>query len=768
VSLYRTPNKFSVLYRHQNDKVQGKALFNRATALINYADLLAIMNGTLPLSKRTTYFIFGWFLASGLIRFKAKRGRASNNNIEIGIDKGMLEGLDPNKGYILLSTYRNYNRQFVVSNFAGTQLPPICQILNTVIDHTKQNDKGTVIPFRPPSSQGLEALGVIPKFDSFSDTLAYWLGSLLRKLNEGHHGTSIVVEAIEEHLNKRKMLHLTDIDKFIKKLENLLPDDKLKEILDAQDNDTIPEIEVPDLNPCKRPWKYQWKGVNWMLVAERGILAFDTGLGKTMVSIVFTYIAKQLGLVRGSIVFTKKAVITDFIKEIKAVWPNAKVALVYGTQAQRFDQLNNVADADFVICSYGALSRDMPEMTEFFNENKDMAILFDEGSRIRNLRTNMRKRAEMILADRMFAFILDATPYPNDVLRDSYNLINLLRENQLGTMRAWMKKFSKRVVNTSSRGTAVATYDYDNLGEMRNNIAPFIFIKKEEDNDVDIELPPERHEWDKNFTMGPKQSEWYRNAAERTLRVLIDMINPGNSSYHDPMHLLGALVRQRQCAVTPWLVENSYNYDEVRLDLAVDMLEEWLNSNWKSPVIIGAEFRSVFPRLEQMIIERIPKLEPDMIAELSGKTTSLAESERIKDGINSGKIKVGLLGIIGAGAGINLQSSAHRIILLHKPWNPNHIKQFIARVDRQGQKKRVTVLSLTAENTIDEHIEDVLFRKSYEQDQMLTSDHVEKGGKMSLAELAKLAGADMETLRAAAAAQGIKVKDDEAFSLGLK
>jgi SNF2 family DNA or RNA helicase len=732
-----------------------KARMNRASVLINSVELKRILSGDMPMSKAATLLVAAWLYEAGFIRFIASRGKKVQGGIDIGVDKDVSRYFNAHEFNIQARLKRGGWRLPTLEIPVFKSSDHMDDLVFSIKNRSNESSTTSLLRLTAPHTFGQEyEENSGASFGTPVDTVVYHLSKLLDKLNDGDIAMSSIFEAIEEHLKKRKILSIANIKDYIADLENVLPPDKLSAIMDAKDS--VLKIDIPDINPHIPPHEYQWKGVNWMLAAERGVLAFGTGLGKTYISILFTYIAKRMGLTTGSIVFTKEKIITDFEREIRKLWPSAKIVIMHGTQQDRLSRMSEAADADFVICSYGPLIRKMPEMIEFFNDNKDMAVIFDEGSRVRNTRTNMRETTESIIEDRKFVFIMDATPFPNDVLMDSYNLIDLLRHNQLGTQRAWKKRFAQTQTTTLSTGRQGAIYT--NLEEMREAIAPIIYVKRESDSDVDAELPPERHEYEKVFTMGPEQSKWYIKAVEMTLEELVNMMDPRNQNFRDPKNVLASIVRQRQTAVSPRLVDPTYLGDEDRLELIVDLVEEWLTAE-DTTVIIGAEFRSIFPRLRAMIAERLPHLTDDEIQELSGKTTGLKEIDRVKAGLNSGAIKVGLLGITSAGAGINLQGNCHRIILIHKPWNPNKVTQFIDRVDRQGQKRRVSVVHFIAEDTIDIRIEDTLARKAFEQEQMLSGQEAEKAGKLSIKELATMAGIQMEDIKRRAEQRGISSND---------
>ncbi|HEU5140498.1 MAG TPA: C-terminal helicase domain-containing protein, partial [Bacillales bacterium] len=69
-----------------------------------------------------------------------------------------------------------------------------------------------------------------------------------------------------------------------------------------------------------------------------------------------------------------------------------------------------------------------------------------------------------------------------------------------------------------------------------------------------------------------------------------------------------------------------------------------------------------------------------------------------------------LIATEAGGEGINLQFCQH-IINYDLPWNPMRIEQRIGRIHRLGQEKDVTIYNFATENTVEEHILELLYEK---------------------------------------------------------
>ncbi|MDY7044054.1 DEAD/DEAH box helicase [Virgibacillus sp. M23] len=86
---------------------------------------------------------------------------------------------------------------------------------------------------------------------------------------------------------------------------------------------------------------------------------------------------------------------------------------------------------------------------------------------------------------------------------------------------------------------------------------------------------------------------------------------------------------------------------------------------------------------------------------------------------NKGEIPLLLTHPASAGHGLNLQDGGHNIVWFGLTWSLELYQQANARLDRQGQKERVIIHHLVAENTLDETVSSRLADKTAGQDALL-------------------------------------------------
>ena len=111
----------------------------------------------------------------------------------------------------------------------------------------------------------------------------------------------------------------------------------------------------------------------------------------------------------------------------------------------------------------------------------------------------------------------------------------------------------------------------------------------------------------------------------------------------------------------------------------------------------------------------------DMLRELPGAVV-LAEDDTAIDRWNDGKIDLLLLHPKSAGYGLNLQASGDTLIWFGPPWSLEDWHQTVGRIWRQGQRASTVFCHvLTAEDTIDERIMEVLNDKDVTQENLMNA-----------------------------------------------
>lgn len=417
------------------------------------------------------------------------------------------------------------------------------------------------------------------------------------------------------------------------------------------------------------------------------------------------------GKVKGGIVFATKSGLSqwgdDVDGEIRKFVPDAKIVMVDGTKAQKLKALKNAGDADYIVVGWSAMSVDEDdEVLNALGNMNDRAVVLDEGIRVKNMGSQRTRNFINQFTDKEeYLFNLTASPGGNNPM-ETYNLVNSLYPGVLGTVEAFKNRYYKTVKSDDGR----REIEYVNLDQLHKDIEPYIFIKKMSDPDVGINLPPVVRTRG-ILDMDANQTKAYAKSVEGAKSALLKVKDQDNVTAQEKMNILAAITKSRQAAIDPWLVDDTYTGESVKINGLIDSVGDALLQEPDRGSLCFSDMGSrAFPKIQEKMAKKLG-LDPNEIGIISGQTSS-KDRDRVRKGLNDGTIKVALLSIRAASEGLNLQKRSNRVFLLDMPWNPELIKQAIARVFRRGQERQVVSTSFIAKNTIDEHMVKLLDKKS--------------------------------------------------------
>jgi hypothetical protein len=102
-----------------------------------------------------------------------------------------------------------------------------------------------------------------------------------------------------------------------------------------------------------------------------------------------------------------------------------------------------------------------------------------------------------------------------------------------------------------------------------------------------------------------------------------------------------------------------------------------------------------------------------------GGGTTVSQQRKIITAWNRGELPVLAVHPASAGHGLNLQAGGHHICWFGLTYNLEHFDQLLARIWRQGQREKVFVYYLLAENTLDRLVLKALRGKNHTQKKLL-------------------------------------------------
>lgn len=454
------------------------------------------------------------------------------------------------------------------------------------------------------------------------------------------------------------------------------------------------------------PKSYQEVAIKFGLKRPAAGFFLAPGLGKTAIILHIFKILKKLDLVDELVVLAKKKIVYHvWPREIKKWNIPHGYSIVHGKDKE--EKLWN--DAPIKITNYDSLQW-LKKQKKWFRRKKRIMLACDESSKLKNTGTARFKNLKKILPFFARRYILTGSPAPNGLMGVFGQVYVLDFGNALG-------QFITHFRNEFFYPTGFGGYDWKlqkgakkriferlkpliiRYGNDQLDLPPLTFI------DRFVKLPVKARalytELEKEFIVKFTDGDIVAANAAVASGKLRQIANGGvfYSASGEPC----SAKKARTWATT---------HDEKCASL-VDLLEE-LNGE---PALIAYEFEHDVHRIKKYITKYSPELAKDTVFITSGMKEKTVMS--ILRRWDRGEIKA-LFGHPDSIAhGLNLQGKGGIVIFFALTWNLENYEQFIQRVWRQGQKRRVLVYRIIAKDTVDQLVILALKRKDVEQQSLL-------------------------------------------------
>jgi len=453
---------------------------------------------------------------------------------------------------------------------------------------------------------------------------------------------------------------------------------KLKEEREAKLKAKEQEIELKTyLKNILHP--YQRIGVGFLKVAKRAILADDMGLGKTLQTIA---LIDEANLSKILIVCPNS---------LKYVWLNEINKWKLPKKAIIIDKLNQRHPPEFYnkydvwIINYEKII-----IERYYNlllsRNYDL-LVFDEAHNLKNRKSKRSEAANILSKKADYLIEITGTPIMNRT-SELWHLLHLLYPNEY---KSYWKFVDRYAYVTRNYFGGYEVYGVKNEKKLRKELAPILIRRLK--TEVLKELPEKTIE-QIYLDLKPKQQKYY-NAMEEEMSIEL-----ANDESLDAPTVLAKIIRLKQIAVTPKLLDTSLEFDNAKYDFVLDIL-----NGTNDKVVIFSQFAKaikLFAKELNAAGYKVVKYIGEMSPEERDKAITQFQSDD--------ETRVFLATLQAGGVGITL-TSANIAIFLDKHWTPAINEQAQDRLHRIGQKKNVLIYELIAKNTIEEYIEQLLESK---------------------------------------------------------
>lgn len=478
-----------------------------------------------------------------------------------------------------------------------------------------------------------------------------------------------------------------------------------RETASKRNRDGNVRFEPVDLGPLEgtlRP--YQKQGVYWMRFLEKsglsGLLADEMGLGKTLQTLTWLSLRRTDPDAAGkpALIVCPTSLVRNWEAEAAKFTPWMKRLVVSGPDRARAFPL--IPKADIVITSYALLQRDVEEA---YMDKRFSVVVLDEAQHIKNRSTRNAKAAKLLRS--VQRLVLTGTPVENSV-SDVWSIFDFLLPEYLGDYPLFKDDIEVPAQNGGKEGAAA-------LEKLRRKIHPFILRRLK--SEVAKDLP------DKIVRIAycPMSVEQQRLTNEVRMKA---------KAAKTKFEMLAVLMRMRQIANHPALAEKGSTAESGKLEAFFDVLDEAIDGGHR--VLVFSQFVAMLAILRRELDRR-----EIAYCYLDGSTKDrLGECRRF----NQGDMPVFLISLHAGGTGLNL-TGADTVIHFDPWWNPAVENQATDRAHRIGQKKKVCVVKLISEGSVEERVLKLQEKKSFVIDATVSATDETIVSKMSFDDLMRLA-----------------------------
>jgi non-specific serine/threonine protein kinase len=305
-------------------------------------------------------------------------------------------------------------------------------------------------------------------------------------------------------------------------------------------------------------------------------------------------------------------------------------------------------------------------------------VILDESQAIKNPLAKSAKAARLLKGDHRI--VMTGTPVENNTF-ELWSQFAFLNPGLLGNMDYFKHAFANPIESGN---------DEKAMAMLKSLVYPFILRRTKEQ--VAPELPP-RTERIVYTDMDTAQKKLYSQTREKYRAELLGLIE--SDGMNDArFKILEGLLRLRQIAIHPALVDKKYKGKVPKFEILLETLETLQVENHKALIF------SQFVETLKLVKKELDKRKIKYIY-LDGKTQK--RQNKVDEFQNDDAIPFFLISLKAGGVGLNL-TAADYVIHLDPWWNPAVEMQASDRAHRIGQDKPVFVYKIITRDTVEEKI----------------------------------------------------------------
>jgi SNF2 family DNA or RNA helicase len=454
------------------------------------------------------------------------------------------------------------------------------------------------------------------------------------------------------------------------------------------------------------PHQYQLNAIKFMVERATAGLLLDPGLGKTAITLsAFKLLqAKDIGIDAMLVIAPLRPSYLTWPKEAQK-WDHLKhlkVVVLHGPK--KAELIREKADV-YVINPEGLpwLVRNVPRKSPRSPWPWQMLVV-DESTRFKHARTQRFLTLKPMLNEFARRYILTGSPAPNGLL-DLFGQVYIL--DQGASLGRFVSHYKMLFFDPSGYMGYQSTPKPGAEQKIYQRLKPLVLRMAAEDyldlpplieNVVEVELPDDAME------------EYKHMEKALIAEVGKEVIMAANAS--------AAWGKCRQIANGGIYHEDGEKFTHIH-DAKVDAVEEIIEELQGKPALVAYEYKHDLDRLRERLGRDTPYI---------GGGVPASRFREIEAAWNRGDLPVLLAQPQSVAHGLNLQGTGAAVVFAGLTPNLEVDEQFIRRVWRQGQRERVIVHRIVAQDTVDEAIIGMLCSKNRTQKALLLAlkDHLKR------------------------------------------
>lgn len=425
---------------------------------------------------------------------------------------------------------------------------------------------------------------------------------------------------------------------------------------------------------------HQEEGIAFLLERKCGLLAFEQGLGKTLVAIKAFKRVRSKGDAEALLVICPNSLKRNWVSELERFEPGLDVQIIEGHARNRRRALATVKKT-VIIMSYETARGEMAGVLALLGRRRTVLVL-DESHAVKN-RFSLTSTAAHHFAPRCdYRWLLSGTPVTNTAA-DLYAQVGIIAggKKPLGSFESFMASHS----------------DKDGIETLRAKVAPFL-LRRTKDNCLDL---PEKIFVDTKVELPPWQRKLYNSMRDELVCEIETMSGKEFRAY--AATALAKLLRLSQIASNPGLILPTEPRVPAKFT-EMDYLLEEIARGGKEKIIIWSYYVATL----EALMKRYDGL--GCVA-IYGNTPVPNRQDIAKRFQTDPAIRLLIGNPAAAGSGFTL-TAARYAIYETVSWRYDFYAQSQDRIHRIGQDRPVTYVRLIAADTIEEVICVALERKS--------------------------------------------------------